>query len=40
MIKTVKIDVDNTQINKYIFIVKIDIDKTLDLNGINKNKRG
>ena len=38
MIKTVKIDVDYTRINEYIFIIKIDIDKTVDLNGINKNK--
>ena len=38
MIKTTKIDVDNTRINEYIFIIKIDIDKTDDLNGINKNK--
>ena len=38
MINTIKIDVDKSQKIWYIFIIKIDIDKTVDLNGINKNK--
>jgi hypothetical protein len=38
MIKTIKIDVDKPLKNEYIFIIKIDIDKTVDLNGINKDK--
>jgi hypothetical protein len=38
MIKTIKIDVDKPLKIEYIFIIKIDIDKTVDLNGINKDK--
>jgi hypothetical protein len=38
MINTIKIDVDKLQIIRYIFIIKIHIDKTVDIDGINKNK--